>query len=118
MAADTDVVISCTSSHSPVYTQAAQAGRLVIAVGSFNPAWAEIGADTVRASGVLVDDETGAAHEAGDLIQAGIDMARVQGLARVLGQPAPSGPVVFKTVGCAAWDLAAARVALAMLAAK
>ncbi|NUY33184.1 delta(1)-pyrroline-2-carboxylate reductase family protein, partial [Paraburkholderia sp. JPY303] len=31
-------------------------------------------------------------------------------------QPGPAGPVVFKSVGCAAWDLAACRVARAALA--
>ncbi|HEY1149722.1 MAG TPA: delta(1)-pyrroline-2-carboxylate reductase family protein [Pseudoduganella sp.] len=111
---ETDLVITATTSSEPVYTQPARAGRLLIAVGSFKPHAAEIGAETVRASRILVDDPHGAEHEAGDLIRAGVDCSRLAGLSTALGGAplAASGPVLLKTVGCAAWDLAAARVAL------
>jgi len=114
-----DVVITATTSSEPVYSRPARAGRLLIAVGSFKPSAAEIGAETVRASRLFVDDLHGAQHEAGDLIQAGVDWSRVQGLAAAFGGPALalSEPVLLKTVGCAAWDLAAARVSLARAAA-
>jgi 1-piperideine-2-carboxylate/1-pyrroline-2-carboxylate reductase [NAD(P)H] len=115
-----DVVITATTSSEPVYTLPAQAGRLLIAVGSFKPSAAEIGAQTVLASRVFVDDLHGAQHEAGDLIQAGVDWTQVAGLSAAFGGPplAASGPVLLKTVGCAAWDLAAARVALTLAAAR
>lgn len=115
-----DVVITATTSREPVYMQAARAGRLIIAVGSFKPHAAEIGADTVRASRIFVDDLQGAAHEAGDLIRAKVDWSKVSGLSSALGGPtlAAAEPVLLKTVGCAAWDLAAARVALALSAAR
>jgi len=111
-----DVVITATTSAQPVYSLPARAGRLLIAVGSFKPSAAEIGAETVRASRVFVDDLHGARHEAGDLLQAGVDWERVQGLSAALTGPplAAAEPVLLKTVGCAAWDLAAARVALSM----
>ncbi|WP_407659540.1 bifunctional Delta(1)-pyrroline-2-carboxylate/Delta(1)-piperideine-2-carboxylate reductase [Massilia endophytica] len=114
-APDADLVITCTTSRQPVYLHPAQAGRLVIAVGAFKPDAAEIGADTVRASRVFVDDPHGARHEAGDLLLAGVDWAGVQGIAAALAaRPmADTEAVLFKTVGCAAWDLAAARTALA-----
>ncbi|GMA13882.1 delta(1)-pyrroline-2-carboxylate reductase family protein [Deinococcus metallilatus] len=107
-----EVVITATTSKVPVYTRPARPGRLVVAVGAFTPDAAEIAPDTVRASRVYVDDPAGARHEAGDLLQAGVDWAGVHSLADALTTP-PSGekPLLFKTVGCAAWDLAACRVA-------
>ncbi|MGB3290723.1 MAG: hypothetical protein WBA83_15730, partial [Burkholderiaceae bacterium] len=111
--AEADVVITLTTSSVPVYTQPAQAGRLLIGVGAFKPELAEIGPDTLHSSLVYVDDPAGARHEAGDLIQAGIAWDRVESLSNALKLGVPAGkPIVFKTVGCAAWDLAAARCAL------
>ena len=53
-------------------------------------------------------------QEAGDLIRAGVEWQHVQPLSRRLrGADLPDGAVLFKTVGHAAWDLAAARVAVA-----
>jgi 1-piperideine-2-carboxylate/1-pyrroline-2-carboxylate reductase [NAD(P)H] len=115
-----DVVIALTTSKQPVYDEAARAGRLVIGVGAFTPAMAEIGARTLGTSALFVDDLAGAKHEAGDFIQAGVDWAKVGGIAPALDNPArvpAATPVVFKTVGCAAWDLAACRVARAALSA-
>jgi 1-piperideine-2-carboxylate/1-pyrroline-2-carboxylate reductase [NAD(P)H] len=110
----TDVVISCTTSQEPVYESPARRGCLVIAVGSFTPAAAEIGGATVRASRLYVDDLDAARQEAGDLIRAGVEWQHVQPLSqRLRGDKVPDGPVLFKTVGHAAWDLAAARVAVA-----
>ncbi|HEX7933757.1 MAG TPA: bifunctional Delta(1)-pyrroline-2-carboxylate/Delta(1)-piperideine-2-carboxylate reductase [Paraburkholderia sp.] len=109
-----DTVIALTTSRQAVYDEAACAGRLVIGVGAFTPDMVEIGARTIAGSALFVDDQAGAQHEAGDFIQAGVDWTRVQGIAEVLDNTAPrpgSTPVVFKSVGCAAWDLAACRVA-------
>jgi 1-piperideine-2-carboxylate/1-pyrroline-2-carboxylate reductase [NAD(P)H] len=109
-----DVVIALTTSRQPVYDEAARAERLVIGVGAFTPAMVEIGARTLGGSALFVDDEAGARHEAGDFIQAGVDWAQVGGIASVLDNAAllpQKKPIVFKSVGCAAWDLAACRVA-------
>ncbi|MGF6542545.1 bifunctional Delta(1)-pyrroline-2-carboxylate/Delta(1)-piperideine-2-carboxylate reductase [Paraburkholderia youngii] len=116
--ASVEVVIALTTSKQPVYDETARAERLVIGVGAFTPQMVEIGATTIAGSALFVDDEAGAKHEAGDFIQAGVDWTRVGGIAAVLGktQPVPAGPVVFKSVGCAAWDLAACRVARDALA--
>ncbi|SMG59151.1 bifunctional Delta(1)-pyrroline-2-carboxylate/Delta(1)-piperideine-2-carboxylate reductase [Paraburkholderia susongensis] len=118
--ASVDVVIALTTSRQPVYDEAARAGRLVIGVGAFTPEMVEIGANTLAGSALFVDDPAGAKHEAGDFIQARVDWARVGGIAAVLGnaEPLPTGPVMFKSVGCAAWDLAACRVAREVLAHK
>ena len=109
-----DVAVTVTTSQSPVYTAPARAGRLVIGVGAFTPAAAEVSKATVDSSFLVVDDPAGAKHEAGDLIQAGVDWANVNALADAIkGNPNPAAPVFFKSVGCAAWDLAACRVARA-----
>lgn len=107
-----EVVITLTTSKSPVYTQSARPGRLVVGVGAFTPDAAEIGKETVDGSFVVVDDPVGAKHEAGDLIQGKVDWNFVSPLAAALtGGLKPTAPVLFKSVGCAAWDLAACRVA-------
>nr|WP_172689140.1 delta(1)-pyrroline-2-carboxylate reductase family protein [Enterobacter asburiae]AQZ19808.1 hypothetical protein [Enterobacter asburiae] len=108
-----DVVITMTSSTNPVYSEPAIAGRLLIGVGTCNPNASEIFADTVRSSQVVIDEKTGGINEAGDLLQAKIDWSEVNSLSDILtSQPDFSRPIFFKTVGCAAWDLAAARVAI------
>lgn len=123
--ADTDLVITCTTSSQPVYKSAASAERLVIAVGAYTADSAEIDATTVHGSTLFVDDMTNARHEAGDLIRAQVDWSQVHGIADAVdrdggasrnehGYGAPARAVLFKTVGSAAWDLAAARVAVAM----
>ncbi|AXL49751.1 ornithine cyclodeaminase [Paraburkholderia caffeinilytica] len=109
-----DVVVALTTSKEAVYDEAARADRLVIGVGAFTPAMVEIGARTIAGSALFVDDQAGARHEAGDFIQAGVDWARVGGIADVVANAALSPSkqaIVFKSVGCAAWDLAACRVA-------
>jgi len=115
-APEVDVVIAATTSTQPVYDVAARAGRLVIGVGAFKPEMAEIGALTLDGSDIYADDPAGARHEAGDLLRAGVDWARVKSLGAALRGPVDkSRPTVFKSVGSAAWDLAAARVALRAL---
>ena len=112
-----DVVVTLTTSKTPVYTQAAAGNRLVVGIGAFTPDAAEVGKETVLASTVIVDDLAGARHEAGDLIQAGVDWSGVLSLGEVLqGTRVLAGPIFFKSVGCAAWDLAACRVARSMIA--
>ncbi|WP_206994983.1 bifunctional Delta(1)-pyrroline-2-carboxylate/Delta(1)-piperideine-2-carboxylate reductase [Trinickia mobilis] len=114
-----DVVVTLTTSKAAVYDEAPRRERLVVGVGAFTPDAVEIGARTVLGSTLLVDDLAGAQHEAGDFIQAGVDWARVATLASVLsdaGAARALAPAVFKSVGCAAWDLAACRVARGLVA--
>ena len=72
----------------------------------------------VARHGRILVDTSDALHEAGDLLQAGLDVAALPTLGemvRSLGTAAPerrSGPVLFKSCGWAGWDLAAARLAL------
>ena len=114
--ADLDVVITLTTSTQPVYDEEAVAGTLVIGVGAFRPDMAELGARTIAGSQCYADDPPGARHEAGDLLRAGVDWSAVGSLANLIRRgPQRARPALFKSVGTAAWDLAAARVALARL---
>jgi 1-piperideine-2-carboxylate/1-pyrroline-2-carboxylate reductase [NAD(P)H] len=108
-----DLVITCTTSAEPVYGEPARAGRLVVAVGAYTPQAAEVAGGTVQGSALYVDDLVNARAEAGDLLRAGVDWQKVRSIARAIGMGAPAEPVLYKTVGSAAWDLAAARVAVA-----
>ncbi|UHL64160.1 delta(1)-pyrroline-2-carboxylate reductase family protein [Paralcaligenes sp. KSB-10] len=113
---DVDAVITATSSKTPVYGEPARAGRLVIGVGAFEADSAEIAAETVLGSQIYVDDPAGARHEAGDLILAQAAWNRVMPLSEALLNGVDFGrALLFKSVGCAAWDLAAARCAQAAL---
>lgn len=115
-AVEPDVVITVTTSSSPIYDEAPSSGRLVIAVGAFKPDMVEIGRRTLAGSQLVVDEAHGAKVEAGDFIQAGVDWSKVIPLHQALqGKVAKDRPVVFKSVGTGAWDLAAARVAVANL---
>jgi 1-piperideine-2-carboxylate/1-pyrroline-2-carboxylate reductase [NAD(P)H] len=76
-----EVVITLTTSKSPVYNESARAGRLVIGVGAFTPDAAEVSQTTIDGSFLIVDDPVGAKHEAGDLIQANVDWKAVSALA-------------------------------------
>lgn len=109
---EVEVVIALTTSKQVVYDEPASVDRLVIGVGAFTPEMAEIGARTLAGSTVYADDPAAAEHEAGDLIRARLEWADVRSLAFALqNHKQGSSPVVLKSVGTAAWDLAAARVA-------
>lgn len=117
VAATVDVVITLTTSRSVLYDEAASCKRLVIATGAYRPEMCEVGRNTISASQLFSDDPAGARHEAGDLLQAGVDWTAVKDLLAALdGRFDVSQPVFFKSVGSAAWDLAAARCALAVTA--
>lgn len=108
-----DAVLTLTTATEPVYDEAPRPGRVVVGVGAFKPGMAEIGKTTLDGSALYADDPVGARHEAGDLLRAGIDWARVQPLAALLREGHDARrPAVFKSVGTGAWDLAAARIAL------
>ncbi|WP_461208275.1 delta(1)-pyrroline-2-carboxylate reductase family protein [Desulfocurvus sp. DL9XJH121] len=109
------LVVTATTSREPVLPDDAldllMPGAFIAAVGSFTPEAAEIPPGVVRGAFVVADTPD-VRHEAGDLIRADVDWGRVSYLADVLDGPAPEGPVFYKSVGSALFDLAAARLAL------
>ncbi|MBS7560191.1 delta(1)-pyrroline-2-carboxylate reductase family protein [Pseudomonas sp. RC4D1] len=109
---DVQVVITVTTSKSAFYEETAMAGRLIIGVGAFKPEMAEISKHTLQGSQIFIDDLHGGKHEAGDLIQADVDWTTVRSFTSALqNTPDLSRPIVLKSVGTAAWDLAACRIA-------
>lgn len=110
------LIATTTTSRQPVLPDELPVDTFVAAVGAFNPEMAELSPALIESAAVFVDTLQGAQEEAGDLIQAAgagrFDWSRARTLEQALelsGKPA--GPVLFKSVGCSLWDLAAARLA-------
>lgn len=116
------LIVTATTSAEPVLPEGVREDAFVAAVGSFRPDRAELPAGLVRrAARVVVDDMEGAREEAGDLLlaeQSGVwawdETVTLEDILSgdASGEPV-DGPVVFKSVGSALWDLAAARLAFA-----
>ncbi|MFQ5523194.1 MAG: ornithine cyclodeaminase family protein [Acidimicrobiia bacterium] len=110
-----DIVSCATPATEPLFEAASvRPGTHINAVGAFAPEMAELPADLVHRAYVVVDDVDAAAAEAGDLIQAGKQPDAT--LRQVLAGDhlvVDSEVTVFKSVGIAAQDVAAARRALA-----
>lgn len=109
-----DLVIAATTSRTPVLAAGVGEGAIVIGVGAFRHDMVELPPDLVRAAQVFVDDAPGAQAEAGDLLAAGLTgpQATLEDLVHGL-RPVDDGRTrVFKSVGCARWDLAAAMLAV------
>ncbi len=113
-----DVLIALTTSRIPVIPAHISPHTLAVGVGAFKPDMAEFAPELLHARRIVVDDLAGARHEAGDLLRAKVDWSTVSDLGSVLGRGvrfSDRATPAFKTVGQAAWDLAAARVALTSL---
>jgi len=115
--AECPMAVACTPAETIVLDALPRQDGFLAAVGAFAPHMAELGASLCRqlaAQGTIVVDTPDARHEAGDLIQAGLDVASLASLAEVVqSRNFPvRGPVLFKSCGWAGWDLAAARTAL------
>ena len=115
-------MVSTTSAQQVALRARPRADAFVAAVGAFTPRmveWAPEVCQHVANVGTLVVDTRDADHEAGDLLQAGLDLPGIPTLADVVNQtpvwqatPQRKGPVFFKSCGWAGWDLAAARCVL------
>lgn len=117
--ADCPLVVTCTPASDVVLSGEPREDAFIAAVGAFTPRMVELAPDLCRqvaARGTVWLDAADARHEAGDLLQAGLDVAGMPTLAdlvRGAGAAPVQGPVLFKSCGWAGWDLAAARAALA-----
>lgn len=115
--ADCPLAVTCTPAHEVVLSALPRPDGFICAVGAFTPQMAELGPVLCRhvaAQGAVLVDTADALHEAGDLLQAGLEVSRFATLADVVrhGFVKPAGPVLFKSCGWAGWDLAAARAAM------
>jgi 1-piperideine-2-carboxylate/1-pyrroline-2-carboxylate reductase [NAD(P)H] len=119
--ADCPLAVTCTPANGVVLNALPRDDGFIAAVGAFTPRMVELGPELCRhfaSHGRIVVDTPDARHEAGDLLQAGLDVGSFPDLREVVlaASPAPArGPVLFKSCGWAGWDLAAARVALFQL---
>ena len=117
--AECTLVVSCTSAQEVALRGTPRDDAFVCAVGAFTPRMVEWAPQVCRhfaQRGRVVVDTRDADHEAGDLLQAGLDVASFASLADVVNRRAAwtrqatrGGPVFFKSCGWAGWDLAAAR---------
>jgi ornithine cyclodeaminase len=126
-AAGADIVCTATTSASPVFPdRAIRDGTHINAIGSYTPTMQEIDAQTMRRALLVVDSREAALAETGDLIlpiQAGTitaDHIHAE-LGEVLsgkaaGRSDPDQITLFKSVGLAVQDAAAAGRALARAA--
>jgi ornithine cyclodeaminase len=110
------LVVTCTPANGVVLRALPRADAFIAAVGAFTPTMIELDpmvTQHVARTGRIVVDTRDADHEAGDLLQAGVDVGALSSLRDI--DPAAAratGPVLFKSCGWAGWDLAAARTAL------
>ncbi len=114
---DCPLLVTCTPASGVVLHALPRADAFIAAVGAFTPSMVELGPDFCRhcaREGTVVVDTRDAVHEAGDLLQAGLDVGSFATLRDVVAGAGAkqSGPVLFKSCGWAGWDLAAARCAV------
>lgn len=120
-ASESDVLCTCTTSKTPLFDgNMLRKGTHLNLVGSFQPTTREVDDVTVRRARIVVDTYDGALAEAGDLlipIKSGVirsdnllaDLHElIKGKKQV--RTSPTDITLFKSVGCALEDLAAAEL--------
>lgn len=114
--AECSLVVTATSAQQIAMRARPRDDAFVCAVGAFSERmveWAPEVCVHLAQHGRIVVDTRDADHEAGDLLQAGLDVSRFASLQDVVQNSTASklttGPVFFKSCGWAGWDLAAAR---------
>ena len=121
--AEADVICAATTSRTPVFADAdLKAGVHINAVGSYQPDVREVTTETVVRARVFVDSREAALQEAGDLIQpirqGAINPDHIRAelgelvLGRARGRCCATDVTLFKAVGVAVQDAAAAMEAL------
>lgn len=111
--AQADVISCATPATSPLFDETAiRPGTHINAVGAFTPEMVEVPPEIVTRAFVVVDDVDAAAAEAGDLIQAGRGPDATLGELLAGTLPGQADVTLFKSVGVAAQDVAAAKSAL------
>lgn len=107
-----DVIVTATSAQEPILKGAwLKPGAHVNAIGAPRPSWRELDDDAVTAGALLVDSREAVLKESGDVILSKASIYAEVGeiFAGTKHRPA-SGTTVFKSVGIAVEDIAAARL--------
>lgn len=112
--AEADIVSCATPAESPLFSSdSIRAGSHINAVGAFRPGMIEVPVEVTRGAFVVVDDRGAAAAEAGDLLAAERRPDATVGDLLAGRIEVPSGGItLFKSVGIASQDVAAAVAAL------
>ncbi len=117
--AECSLVVTSTSAQHIAMRARPRDDAFVCAVGAFNPRMTEWAPEVclhMAQHGRIVVDTRDADHEAGDLLQAGLDVSQFASLQNLVLNSTvatlKTGPVFFKSCGWAGWDLAAARCVL------
>jgi ornithine cyclodeaminase/alanine dehydrogenase-like protein (mu-crystallin family) len=110
---EADVVVVATSATTPVLQGAwLKPGAHVNAVGANRPDWRELD-DAAMAHTVIVDSRQAAAQESGDVVLSRAPIYAEAGELFARTKPAPRGETtIFKSLGLAVEDLAAAELVL------
>ena len=117
-----DIIALVTASREPVLARSAvRAGTHICAVGACRPDQREMDSALVRDARVFVDSRVGALAEAGDLVipinEGTFDASRIAGelgelfAGRIPGRRNDDEITIFKSLGMAVEDVAAARLA-------
>jgi len=109
-----DVIVAVTSSMTPViFGKWLSPGAHINAVGANRPTWRELDDDTLALSKIYVESRESAMVESGDVIAAGNIFAEI-GEVEVGTRPGRESDdeiTLFKSLGCAVEDIAAADLA-------
>src|SRR5208337_3276937 len=108
-----DVVVTCTNSPEPIVRGAwLKPGVLINAVGAVGSTRRELDDDAMRGA-VVVDSRDAALQESGDVLLAGARIHAELGELLAATKPLPQSEItVFKSLGLAVEDLAAAKLVL------
>ena len=121
-ASTANLICTCTSSQTPLFDGGLlNEGTHINAVGAFTPSTRELDSETIRRARVIIDAESSAGREAGEILlplsEGAIGKAHIIGAlsdvvsGRVPGRESPSEITVFKSCGLAIEDLVTARLA-------
>jgi thiomorpholine-carboxylate dehydrogenase len=117
---DADVIVTATNSKTPVLKGAwLKPGCHVNAIGACRPDWRELDDAAMKESVVFVDSREGAMKESGDIVLSGTEIYAELGEALAGNVPARANQTtVFKSLGMAVEDIAAALLVYRSTAAK
>jgi ornithine cyclodeaminase len=121
-AATANLICTCTSSVTPLFDGKLLAtGTHINAVGAFTPETRELDSETVRRARVILDAESAAGREAGEILlpiaEGVINQEHVKGMLadvvsrKVAGRESLDEITLFKSCGLAIEDLVAATLA-------
>lgn len=121
--AHADIVVTATTAGTPLFAgHLLRPGQCVLAVGAFSPSTRELDTEAIRRARLFVDTREGAFAEAGDLLiplaEGAIEKTHLVGdlgdlvAGSVPGRRGEEEITIFKSVGSALEDLAAAVLAL------